>query len=84
MSDRPTSLTSSGGPSLRLQGAARGLLAYALDDNLLLRLRDRADTVVAQATTAQPDGSGLFYTYRASGIWAGRSRFVPFGEVPLQ
>lgn len=74
-----------GSPRLRLEGAARGLVAYVLDGKLhLLRLRDGADAVVADATAAQLDDSGLFYTYRTTGIWPGRIRFVPVDQLPLR
>jgi hypothetical protein len=74
-----------GSPRLLLEGAARGLAVYLLDGKLhLLRLRDGADAVVADATAAQLDDSGLFYTYRTTGTWPGRIRFVPFNELPLQ
>jgi Tol biopolymer transport system component len=74
-----------GSPRLRLEGAARGLVAYLLDGKLhLLRLRDGADTVVADASAAQLDDDGLFYAYRTTGVWPGRVRFVPFDELPLR
>jgi WD40-like Beta Propeller Repeat len=74
-----------GSPRLRLEGASRGLVAYVLDGKLhLLRLRDGADAVVADATAAQLDDSGLFYTYRTTGIWPGRIRFVPVDQLPLR
>src|SRR5262249_49230714 len=74
-----------GSPRLLLEGAARGLAVYLLDGKLhLLRLRDGADTVVADATTAQLSDSGLFYAYRSTGMWPGRVHFVPFSELPLQ
>jgi Tol biopolymer transport system component len=74
-----------GSPRLRLEGAARGVVAYILDGKLhLLRLRDGADVLVADASAAALDDSGLFYTYRATGIWPGRLRFVPFDQLPLR
>jgi hypothetical protein len=74
-----------GSPRLLLEGAARGLTVYLLDGKLhLLRLRDGADTVIADATAAQLSDGGLFYAYRTTGMWPGRVRFVPFGELPLQ
>jgi hypothetical protein len=72
-------------PRLLLEGAARGMVVYLLDGKLhVLRLRDGADTVVADATAAQLDDSGLFYAYRTTGMWPGRVHFVPFSELPLQ
>jgi Tol biopolymer transport system component len=74
-----------GSPRLRLEGAARGMVVYMLDGKLhLLRLSDEADTVVADATGAQLDDSGLFYAYQTTGIWPGRIRFVPFDQLPLR
>jgi len=74
-----------GSPRLLLEGAARGMVVYLLDGKLhLLRLRDGADAVVADATAGQLSDSGLFYAYRTTGMWPGRIRFVPFSELPLQ
>ena len=74
-----------GSPRLRLEGAARGLVVYLLDGKLhLLRLRDGAESVVADATAARLDDSGLFYAYQASGTWPGRVRFVQFDHLPLR
>ena len=74
-----------GSPHLRLEGAARGLVAYLLEGKLhVLRLHDGADTVVADATDAQLDDNGLFYAYQTTGIWPGRIGFAPFNELPLQ
>ena len=72
-----------GSPRLRLEGAARGLVVYLFDGKLhLLRLRDGAESVVADATAARLDDSGLFYAYQASGTWPGRVRFVQFDHLP--
>jgi hypothetical protein len=69
---------------LRLDDVGRGLVAYVLDGRLhLLRLRDGADAVVADATAARFGETGLFYAYEATSPWRGRIRFVPFGELPL-
>jgi hypothetical protein len=74
-----------GSPHLRLEGAARGVVAYLLDGKLhLLRLQDGADVAVGDSTGAQLDDSGLFYAYRAAGLWPGRIRFVAFDRLPLR
>jgi hypothetical protein len=74
-----------GAPHLRLEGAAKGLVAYLLDGKLhLLRLRDRADTTVSYATGAALDDNGLFYSYTPNGLWPGRIRFVPFDQLPIR
>jgi hypothetical protein len=70
---------------LRLEGEARGVVAYVLDGTLhLLRLDTGADAVVADATAAALDDGGLVYAFRASGTWPGRVRFVPFDRLLLR
>jgi hypothetical protein len=70
---------------LRLEGEARGVVAYVLDGTLhLLRLDTGADAVVADATAAALDDSGLVYAFRATGTWPGRVRFVPFDRLLLR
>jgi hypothetical protein len=74
-----------GTPRLRLEGAANGDVAYLLDGILhLLRLRDGADTVVADAKAAQLDDSGLYYAYETTGVWRGHIRFIPFDQLPFR
>jgi WD40 repeat protein len=72
-----------GSPRLRLEDAARGLVAYILDGQLhLLRLADGRDVAVHEGTAARFDSAGLAYSYRAPGDWPGRIRFVPFDRLP--
>jgi hypothetical protein len=55
-------------PSLRLEGAAQGVVAYILDGTLhLLRLSDGRSAIVTRSRRgllARLDGSGLFYSYQ--------------------
>jgi WD40 repeat protein len=72
-------------PRLRLEDAARGLVAYVLDGNVhLLRLDDGRDVVIHAGTAARFDDAGLVYTYTAAGLWPGRVRYVPFDQLLLR
>jgi hypothetical protein len=72
-------------PRLRLEDAARGLVAYILDGTLhLLRLADGADAIVHDGTAAQFGDTGLFYAYDARLPWRGRIRFVRYDRLPLR
>lgn len=67
-----------------LQDAAPGVVSYLVDGKLnLLRFRDGARAVVANATAARFGDTGLFYAYEAAYPWRGRIRFVPFDRLPL-
>ena len=71
-------------PSVKLDGTARGVVAYTLDDVVhLLRLSSGAEVRVPGATAAELTDAGLFYAYRGKDPWPGRIRFVPFDELPL-
>ena len=55
-------------PTLRLEDAARGLVAYTYQGKVrVLRLSDGRDRVVASGTTARFVSSGLVYAYEAGG-----------------
>src|SRR5262249_38682300 len=72
-----------GSPRLRLEDAANGLVAYVLDGQIhLMRFGDGRDVIPHGGTIARFGTGGLFYTYQASGTWAGRIRFVPFDQLP--
>jgi hypothetical protein len=94
--DRPVPAVTSGGvcgippcptATLRLVDAARGLVAYILSDKLhLLRLRDGKDVraVRANVTDARFGDTGLFYSFKTTGQWPGRIRFVPWRQLVLR
>ena len=74
-------------PQLRLQlvAANRGLALYLLDGKAhLLRLRDGRDITVDRAVAADLTTAGLFYTFRMSGHYHGRVRFIPYANLPLR
>ena len=63
---------------LRLQDAARGLVAYVLDDQVhLLRLSDGMDVTIAAGSHARFMGAGLVY---ADGS---RLHLVTYSQLPL-
>jgi Tol biopolymer transport system component len=65
--------------SLRLQDAARGVVAYVLDDQLhLLRLADGKDTTMGPSSHARFMNAGLVY---ADGS---RIHLVPYDRLPLR
>ena len=74
-------------PLVRLQlvAAGRGLALYLLDGKAhLLRLRDGRDVTVDRAVAADLTSEGLFYTFRMSGRYHGRVRFIPYAKLPLR
>jgi hypothetical protein len=74
-------------PQVRLQlvAAVRGLALYLLDGKAhLLRLRDGRDVTIGRAVAADLTTEGLFYTFRGSGYYRGRVRFVPYAHLPLK
>ena len=73
--------------TLRLVDAARGLVAYILSHKLhLLRTRDGKDVQAARAdvTDARFGDTGLFYSFKTTGQWPGRIRFVPWRQLALR
>jgi hypothetical protein len=73
--------------TLRLVDAAHGLVAYILSGKLhLLRLRDGKDVraVRADVTDARFGDTGLFYSFKTTGQWPGRIRFVPWRQLVLR
>jgi hypothetical protein len=94
--DRPVPAVTSGGVcgippcpavTLRLVDAARGLVAYILSGKLhLLRLRDGKDVQAARVTVtdARFGDTGLFYSFKTTGPWPGRIRFVPWRQLVLR
>jgi hypothetical protein len=72
---------------LRLEDAARGLVAYILSGKLhLLRLRDGKDVRAARVdvTDARFGDTGLFYAFKTPGPWQGHIRFVPWRQLVLR
>ena len=69
--------TNSSFARLRLQDAARGLVAYVLDDQLhVLRLADGADTTIGPGSHARFMAAGLVYSDGP------RIHLVPFDRLP--
>ena len=74
-------------PQVRLQliAANAGLALYLLDGKAhLLSLRDGRDVTVDRAVAADLTSEGLFYTFRTSGPYHSRVRFVPSAKLPLK
>jgi hypothetical protein len=69
-------------PTLRLEDAARGLVAYTLQGKIhVLRLSDGRDRVVANGTMSRFVSSGLVYAYEATGTYPAGLRWVTNGRL---